>query len=227
MFTCDMNKVKKTIVSLALCVVSTIASANASDDFFTAARNDDESTMVKLLLRGFDLNTRDAAGNHALSVAIREGSTKVADFLLKQPSLQVEARNVQGESPLMIAALNGQLALARRLIERKAEVNKPGWTPLHYAATSATPASPDMVRLLLEHHAYIDAESPNRSTPLMMAAHYGLPAVVKLLLEEGADPTLRNEQGLTAIDFARQASRPDAVALIAASVRARQPSGTW
>jgi ankyrin repeat protein len=222
-----MNKIKKTIVSLTLCVVSTIASANASDDFFTAARNDDESTMVKLLLRGLDLNTRDAAGNHALSVAIREGSMKVADFLLKQPSLQVEARNVQGESPLMMAALHGQLALARRLIERKAEVNKTGWTPLHYAATSATPVSASMVRLLLEHHAYIDAESPNRSTPLMMAAQYGMPEVVRLLLEEGADPMLRNEQGLTAMDFARQAGRPDAVALIAASVRARSPSGTW
>ncbi len=227
MLMCNLNKVKKTIVSLALCVVSTIATANASDDFFTAARNDDESTMVKLLLRGFDLNTRDAAGNHALSVAIREGSMKVADFLLKQPSLQVEARNVQGESPLMMAALNGQLALARRLIERKAEVNKTGWTPLHYAATSATPVSASMVRLLLEHHAYIDAESPNRTTPLMMAAQYGLPEVVRLLLEEGADPMLRNEQGLTAIDFARDASRPDAVAIIAASVRARSPSGTW
>jgi len=46
-------------------------------------------------------------------------------------------------------------------------------------------------------------------------------------LEEGADPLLRNEQGLTAIDFARQANRPDAADIIAAFVRARQPSGTW
>lgn len=227
MFMYNMNKVKNIIVSLALFVGSAIASANASDDFFTAARNDDESTMVKLLLRGLDLNTRDATGNHALSLAIREGSLKVANFLLDQPALQVEARNAQGESPLMMAALHGQLALARRLIGRKAEVNKPGWAPLHYAATHAEPVSLDMVRLLLEHHAYIDAESPNRSTPLMMAAQYGSLGAVKLLLEEGADPLLRNEQGLSAIDFARRASRPDAEAMIAAAVRARHPSGTW
>lgn len=223
----NINNIKKIVVLVVITGISMIASANPLDDFFAAARNDDESTVVKLLLRGFDLNTRDAAGNHALSVAIREGSTKVANFLLDQASLQVEARNLQGESPLMMAALKGQLALARRLIERKAEVNKPGWTPLHYAATSATPVSADMVRLLLEHHAYIDAESPNRSTPLMMAAQYGLPAVVRLLLEEGADPMLRNEQGLSAIDFARRASRPDAVEIIAAFVRARQPVGAW
>jgi ankyrin repeat protein len=180
------NKYKKFIVLFWLSLLSSFAVPAAFDDFFSAAQRDDESAIVALALRGFDLNTRDASGNHALLLAVREGSLKVANFLIDQPSVQVEARNVQGESPLMMAALKGHLALAKRLIERKAEVNKPGWAPLHYAATNAEPGSTDMVRLLLEHHAYIDAESPNRTTPLMMAAQYGLPAVVKLLLEEGA-----------------------------------------
>jgi len=39
--------------------------------------------------------------------------------------------------------------------------------------------------LLLDEHAYIDAASPNGTTPLMMAAHYGTPSAVKLLLEAG------------------------------------------
>jgi hypothetical protein len=84
-----------------------------------------------------------------------------------------------------------------------------------------------MVRLLLEHHAYIDAESPNGKTPLMMAAHYGHPSVEKLLLEEGADPMLKNQQGLSAIDFANRAQRAESAEIIAASVRARQPRGRW
>jgi len=218
---------KKYIVLFVFFILSSAVNAAAFDDFFSAIQRDDESAVVSLAFRGFDLNTRDSRGNHALLLAAREGSLKVANFLLDQPLVQVEARNAQGESPLMMAALKGHLALVRRLIERKAEVNKPGWAPLHYAATNAEPGSPDLVRLLLEHHAYIDAESPNRTTPLMMAAQYGLTSVVKLLLEEGADPLLRNEQGLTAIDFARQANRPDAVDIIAAFVRARQPSGTW
>jgi ankyrin repeat protein len=37
----------------------------------------------------------------------------------------------------------------------------------------------------------------------MMAARGGHGAVVKLLLEEGADPALRNEAQMTAADFAR------------------------
>ena len=61
-----------------------------------------------------------------------------------------------------------------------------------------------MVRVLLQHHAYIDAPSPNGTTPLMMAAHYGNPLVTKLLLEEGADPRLKNDLGLSVLDFAHK-----------------------
>ncbi|MCV4600843.1 ankyrin repeat domain-containing protein, partial [Escherichia coli] len=80
-----------------------------------------------------------------------------------------------------------------KLISRGADVNKTGWTPLHYAASQEDVR---IVRLLLDHHAYIDAESPNKTTPLMMAARYGSEEIARHLLDEGADPTLRNERGL-------------------------------
>ena len=110
------------------------------------------------------------------------------------------------------------------LISRGADVNKPGWAPLHYAATRGHLA---IMNLLLEHHAYIDASSPNGTTPLMMAAFYGTPSAVKLLLEAGADPLLKNEQSLTAIDFAQRNQRQDSADIIAAFVRAKQPRGKW
>jgi ankyrin repeat protein len=222
-----MKLAKKIIVFILICLGSIGAQAGAFEDFFDAARSDNESAMVALTLRGFDLNTRDEKGETALLIALKTGSLKVADFLLQQKAVTVESRNALGESPLMIAALKGHLAQAKRLIERGAEVNKPGWAPLHYAASNPEPVSVDMVRLLLEHYAYIDAESPNKSTPLMMAARYGRDPVVQLLLEEGADPLLRNEQGLSAIDFARQVDRAASVELIAKQVRARQPVGKW
>jgi len=51
--------------------------------------------------------------------------------------------------------------------------------------------------------------------------------VLKVLIEEGADASLRNEKGLTAIDFAQQVGRSANVEAIAAALRARQPRGTW
>jgi uncharacterized protein len=221
----NFNKTKNRIVfSIFFCIASWVH-AGSFEDFFRAAALDDESAMVALALRGFDLNTRNEKGDPALILALREDSLKVANFLLTQRSVKVELRNPQGESPLMIAAIKGHLGPAERLIQRGAEVNKTGWTPLHYAASRAEPDSVAMVRLLLEHHAYIDAESPNRSTPLMLAAMYGHADVARLLLEEGADPSLRNEQGLTAVDFARRAERGDLADLIAARMRsARGPT---
>lgn len=212
---------------MLLISLSTVSWADSFSDFFSAVKRNDVSALRQLAQRGFDLNTRNEQGEHALFLALRDDAPDISSFLLGQPGVQVEVRTRQDETPLMMAALKGRLELARRLIERKAEVNKPGWTPLHYAATNADAGSLSMTRLLLEHHAYIDAESPNGSTPLMMAAHYGHPSVVKLLLEEGADPLLKNQQGLSAIDFANRAQRAESAEIIAAFVRARQPQGRW
>jgi len=198
--------------------------AGSYDDFFRALKKDDSATVKMLLGRGFDPNTLSPAGEHGLIVAVREPSLKVILVLLESPKVNVEPRTQQDESPLMLAALNGLTDLCRQLISLGADVNKPGWTPLHYAATNGHLTT---MELLLDEHAYIDATSPNGTTPLMMAAHYGSAASVKLLLDAGADPGLKNEQGLTAIDFAQRASRAEAAVLIAAAIRGRQPKGSW
>jgi uncharacterized protein len=112
----------------------------------------------------------------------------------------------------------------KKLIARDADVNKTGWAPLHYAATAG---NLEIMQILLDENAYIDAESPNKSTPLMVAAQYGSTQAVKLLLEAGADPTLRNELGLSAVEFAQRGNRPDAASLISSAIRSRQPKGKW
>ena len=150
-------------------------------------------------------------------MAARAGHAKVALVFLEAPDTDVECRNTADESPLMLAALRGDLAMARALISRDADVNKTGWVPLHYAASRG---HIPMIDLLLEHHAYIDAESPNQTTPLMMAAMYGSATSVKLLLEAGADATLRNDAGLSALDFAQRGQRRDAYELIAGHLKA-------
>jgi ankyrin repeat protein len=198
--------------------------AGSYEDFFSALKQDNAATVKTLLARGFDPNTVNPSGEHGLIVAVRQPSLKVISVLLEAPNVNVEARTLQDESPLMLAALKGLTDLCRQLITLGADVNKPGWTPLHYAATNGHLATMD---LLLEEHAYIDAASPNGTTPLMMAAHYGTPAAVKLLLDGGADPGLKNEQGLTAIDFAQRASRVEAAEMIATAIRSRQPKGSW
>ena len=198
--------------------------AGSYEDFFSSIIRDDSAQVEKLLGRGFDANTVDPGGQTGLTLALREPSLESALVLIEWPNTNVNKMNLQGESALMLAALKGQTNLAEKLIAKNADINKTGWTPLHYAASSGQVA---LITLLLENSAYIDAESPNGTTPLMMAARYGSAASVKLLLDHDADPKLRNQQGLTALDFAQQGKRLDAVDAIALHMKKLQPSGKW
>lgn len=219
-----MTKYLKTIVYLFAAIAYSAAIGGSYEDFFVAVKQDNASEVRELLNRGFDPDTLDPKGLSGLYLALREPSPRVARALIEWPKTNVEIRTAQDESPLMMACLKGQLDLAKKLIGRGADVNKPGWTPLHYAATSG---HVELMELLFANNAYIDAESPNGTTPLMMAAQYGSVEAVKRLLEEGADARLKNQLGLTAADFAQRANRPDAVAFIAQSVRRNQPKGKW
>ena len=223
-----MSLHRRSVLALALATASAMAHAGSYDDFFTAILRDDGAAIAALLRRGFDPNTRDPKGQVGLSMALQLDSRKAFAALMASRQLNVEARNAQDESPLMLAAIKGNIEAVKALIARDADVNKPGWTALHYAASGTTPEHARTIALLLENHAYIDAASPNGTTPLMMAAHYGTSEALQLLLDEGADPSLKNQLGLSASDFALRVGRKDAAEAIAAAVRRRQPNrGKW
>jgi len=194
-----MRKYFKYFFYLYVFIGYSLSNAGSYDDFITALHFDRPEVVEKLLLRGFDPNTPNEKGVAGLLVAIQSESPKSAMVLAKHPQTQVNTQNSQGETPLMLAAINNQLDLAKALIQRGADINKPGWTPLHYAATRG---HREMMRLLLDNEAYIDSESANGTTPLMMAAYYASPLAVKLLLEEGADPVLVNSANVSALDMA-------------------------
>ena len=192
------------VVFIGFSGVSLLAFSGSFDDFFIAIRNDNVSKLNNLLQRGFDPNTRNEKGQPGLTVAMREQSPKVARVLVDQPTLDVNALNLAGESALMIAAIKGDLASVKLLLDRGARLNQPGWTALHYAASGREPKT---VEWMLDRGAEVDALSPNGSTPLMLAAQYGSEVSVDLLLARGADMALRNTQNLGAIDFARSGGR--------------------
>lgn len=189
----------KILIYLYVFIGFSISKAGAFDDFFKAIVFDQVPVVGNLIYRGMDPNTPTEKGEPALVFAVRSGAPKTVAFLLMQPGIQLDATNTADETALMLAANANDLASANLLIEAGASVNRPNWTPLHYAASKG---HTEMMRILIENDAYIDAESPNGTTPLMMAAYYATPKAVKLMLEEGADPTLQNKDGQTALDMA-------------------------
>jgi ankyrin repeat protein len=178
------------------------APATAPDDFWIAIANDRASEVKQFLARGVSPNAVNGVSNTPLLEAIKADSWKTYDVLLADKRIDLNVRNALGESPLMYVAIKGDAARAKALIAKGAEVNQPGWTALHYAATAG---ADDVVRLLIENYAYIDAESPDKTTPLMMAVRYDKVSTVNLLLDEGADGYAKNAAGKNAVDVGRDA----------------------
>jgi ankyrin repeat protein len=176
-------------------------------DFYRAVQMDDLKTVKSLLAAGVDPNRQNPLGGEpALVLAVREGSMRVLQALLDQPGIQLDAPALNGNTALMMAAFKRNRPAAEALVARGAAVNRPGWTPLHYAAASG---DEDIARLLIKRGARVDAVSPPASgsyTPLMMAAREGHPDMVDFLTRQGANPALRNSEGLTAAQLAERSA---------------------
>jgi uncharacterized protein len=135
--------------ALAVATWASPALSGSFEDFFAAVRRDDVSAIQRLEVLGFDLNTTDPKGQHALHLSIRDGALRVAGYLVARPLVDVDRRNLQYETPMMLALLKGNLDLAKALQTRGADVNKPGWAPLHYAATHSGKQAADQVEWFL------------------------------------------------------------------------------
>ena len=167
-------------------------------------------------------------GFRPLHFAAREGGIGAAEALL-DAGAGIDAVAADGKTPLNLAIYNGHYDLASLLIEAGAEVNRgdaEGFTPLFWAVDRRNmewnPGFPwvqtadpmPLIRQLLEAGAeadvYVDNTPVSRrnfggsprisfATPLMRAAYSGDVDLVRLLLDHGADPLVRNSDNETAL----------------------------
>ena len=175
-------------------------------DLVKAVKFDDTKEVKSHLNQGFSPNLVDANGNPLLVLAIKDRSYGVIDLLLATKDIDVDVSNKQGETPLMYAAINGDLPVVKTLVlKHKAQLDHIGWTPLHYACAKG---NYEVAQFLLSKGAMVDSLSLGGTTPLMMAVQSGNEYSVKLLLNYGANLQLRNNVGLTAIDIADIYNQP-------------------
>lgn len=187
------------------CLLSVSLSAHAADlnDWWFYVKNDFWHQIDPLIQQGADPNRVSPDGQPTIVEAVRTQAWKTYDALASNPKVNVEAANKQGETALMLLSVLGQTDRARKLLDRGAQVNRLGWTPLHYAASRGRL---DVAKLLISRKAMINAPAPDGTTPLMMAALSKNDAMVTLLINAGADPTTRNLSNLNAADWARSAN---------------------
>ena len=180
--------------------------ASQAEDFARAAKFDDVSEVKSLISKGVSPNTVDSKGNPMLVLAIKDRSAKVTELLLQNRNIDVDLSNKYGETPLMMASIEGDLPVVKTLVlQNKARIDHIGWTPLHYACAKG---NLDVAKFLVANGAVVDSNALNGTTPLMMAVQSGNEDLIRFLLENGADIRLRNTQGFSAIDIADIYDKP-------------------
>ena len=136
-----------------------------------------------LLAHGADVNAR---GGTALFEATEAGNRAMVEFLLARGADVNAVNNGYKRTPLETAVQHGFEAVAKVLLDNKADVNvrdSLGDTPLFIAAQFG---QTNIVQMFLKAGAHVNVENNEGRTPLSFAA--GHPETVKMLLDAKADP---------------------------------------
>lgn len=125
------------------------------------------------------------------------------------------AGNEVGYTMLMGAARSSNLAAVRFMLSHGAQAalaDKRGYTALHWAVAQPTsnPSNElNCVRVLIDAGADVNARNEEGITPLMNAAWFGCRDSVRELLRRGADASLRDSKGRSALDLAVERNHKD------------------
>ena len=149
--------------------------------------------------------------------AIAHRQVQVVSMLVTM-GFAVNAMADNGDRPLNTAAGAGDAAITKFLLEHGADANLPsrsGTTPLHDAALHG---DAEAIGLLLAHGARIDTPAlDDGSTALHLAASFDRLDSVKVLVQHGADTTVKNAAGFTAADLAMRNKFADVSAWLASA----------
>jgi ankyrin repeat protein len=191
---------------------------------------DRHEQLRALLKRGENPNIC-ILGSSLLTYSVGNGDTEEVEILLDGGASTETPRDSNGSTPLLFALGMSHFDVARVLMSRRANplaTSDGGMTALIELATAHAPDSLhaeqlDLAQTLIERGVPVNAQmNIPRSTALMMATIRGDRDLVRLLLDNGADPGLQDSRGQTALDFAHRKGFTDIAELL--SHRVASPS---
>ncbi|GAB5032314.1 ankyrin repeat domain protein [Nannochloropsis oceanica] len=161
-----------------------------------------------LLARGASVDLVDSGGRSALFYASKIGYLDLVSLLLKH-NPDVRKQSAEGMTPLIIASACGHTEVVRALVAhvyRPPTISKEG-----KAAAAATPPSSSSPTSEAAT-GYLDLVTKRGNSAVHCASRF--PQILKLLLQEGANPTLVNHEGHTALEISLAKNVPASVRVL-------------
>jgi quinoprotein dehydrogenase-associated probable ABC transporter substrate-binding protein len=135
------------------------------------------------------------------NAVIADDPVRVA-YLVEKKHADINARDLQGYTPLLNAIRKTSPAMVQYLIGHHADVNRAdrdGWSPL---MTAAWMDDGDTARLLAAHQASLKAKNPAGLSALGIAAQYGKEVAAVALVQAGSDVNQKIGSGYTPLMLA-------------------------
>lgn len=142
--------------------------------------------------------------------AVERGDINAVRAFLNH-NMALGARNLQGDTPLLVAAKYGRSNIVQMLLARGAnpnELDHQGLSALHAAALSGNET---IIEALANRSADMNIRDNTGRTPLMYAVQKGNMAVVRSLLKHKALPNTPMQDGKTALHIAASAGNIDII----------------
>jgi uncharacterized protein len=203
--------------STVLLLSCATVAAGAEVSLVDAVKAIDKATVRTLLADRVDVNAPQPDGTTALHWAANRDDSELVDLLVRAGA-NVKAANRYGVTPLWLACMNGNAGSVELLLKAGADANTVSAEGETVLMTAARTGKVDAVNVLLRYGADVNAkEGWHKQTALMWAAAEGHSAVIRALVEAGADLRVRSAAGFTALLFAAREGQIGAVqALLAA-----------
>lgn len=164
-----------------------------------------------------DVNLKDSMGRSPLLWAANNGQEEVIDALMRDGTrVEPSSKDNNGRSALSLACVGGHTNTVKALMKYKCgdvdEEDVDGWTPIAWALECRSPST--MEALLAGRGLQLDRKDWSGRTALIWAANYGYIDVVQMLLYQGADARISDDDGRTALDHAEMYDRTEVVNLL-------------
>ncbi|NHZ79562.1 hypothetical protein F2P44_09760 [Massilia sp. CCM 8695] len=196
---------------------------------FGALGKERHAALKKILDAGDNPNSCHG-GITPLIAAAASGDVDALHMLHQAGAVLDAPRGAQGGSALHAALASSRWPAASALLERGADARQRddhGNTGLHLLANSVhtadTRAQTALADMMLKGGAAIDLAGPQANTPLMLAIEAGNHDLTAFLVDQGADPALRNARGENALAIARRRALPGIVAMLERCIGQRPP----
>jgi ankyrin repeat protein len=200
---------------ISLFLLCTLLTTNTfTRNIFEDVRNKNKEALRQRLENCENCAIKDEHGNNALHIAAEKGDTEIIDILTTAPSCDswsdwfyawlyaptlpnIDEQNDDGDSPLICATDNGQLATAEQLVKKGADMKMINKKRLSAPFLAVLKDDPRFIRIFVAHKLNLVQHTRNGDTIFHVAVKEKKPKAMHYCVQETTLHNITNNEGKT------------------------------